>query len=191
MDECFTHVQWFGPVCEGTCALKTRRQPLTVSKLTLRVTQPSRQGRLMFYLFSTLYGSCWLPWRGQCFLFVCVCLCTRVCVCARVCVCMYMCVCVCVCVCVCMHVCVCEREERESVCVCVCFHAVYHCEYRVRTVFEGLWKFGENGIRFSRPWKSVKTEWCLWKFVNLWSSKKAREKLSAYQSETAFPNTKQ
>ena len=53
-----------------------------------------------------------------------------------------------------------------------------------------LW-FGENGISFSRPWKSVKTEWCLWKFVNLWSSEKAREKLSAYQSETAFPKTKQ
>ena len=63
--------------------------------------------------------------------------------------------------------------------------------YRVGTVFEGLWKFGENGISFSKPWKSVKTEWCLWKFVNLWSSEKAREKLSAYQSETAFPKTKQ
>ena len=37
---------------------------------------------------------------------------------------------------------------------------------RVRTVFEGLWKFGENGIHFSRPWKSVKTEGGLWKFVN-------------------------
>ena len=34
------------------------------------------------------------------------------------------------------------------------------------TVFEGLGKFGENGISFSRPWKSVKTEWGLWKFVN-------------------------
>ena len=53
-----------------------------------------------------------------------------------------------------------------------------------------LW-FGENAISFPRPWKSVKTEWCLWKFVNLWSSEKAREKLSAYQSETAFPKTKQ
>ena len=150
MDERFTHVQWFGPVCEGTCALKTRRQPLTVSKLTLPVTQPSRQGRLMFYLFSTLYGSCWLPWRGQCsFLVVCVCVFvhTRVCVCACVCVCV--CMYVCVCLCVCMHVCVCEREgererecvcacmyvyvrerrgERERECVCVCFHAVYHCE---------------------------------------------------------------
>ena len=37
---------------------------------------------------------------------------------------------------------------------------------RVRTVFEGLWKFRKNGISFSRPWKSVKTEWGLWKFVN-------------------------
>ena len=66
-----------------------------------------------------------------------------------------------------------------------------HIHDRVRTFFEGLWKFGENGISFSRPWKSVKTEWCLCKFVNLWSSEKAREKLSAYQSETAFPKTKQ
>ena len=40
------------------------------------------------------------------------------------------------------------------------------CLYRVRTVFEGLWKFRKNGISFSTPWKSVKTEWCLWKFVN-------------------------
>ena len=125
-------MQWFGPVCEGTCALKTRRQPLTVSKLTLPVTQPSRQGRLTFYLFSTLYGSCWLPWRGQCsFLVVCVCVfvhtrvCVCVCVCARVCVCVCMCLCVyvCVCLCVCMYVCVCEREkgrERENVCVHAC-----------------------------------------------------------------------
>ena len=37
---------------------------------------------------------------------------------------------------------------------------------RVRTVFEGLWKFRKNGISFSRPCKSVKTEWGLWKFVN-------------------------
>ena len=29
------------------------------------------------------------------------------------------------------------------------------------------WKFVENGISFSRPWKSVKTEWGLWKFVVL------------------------
>ena len=35
----------------------------------------------------------------------------------------------------------------------------------VRTVFGGLWKFGANGMIFSRPWKSVKTEWGLWKFV--------------------------
>ena len=35
----------------------------------------------------------------------------------------------------------------------------------VRMVFEGLWKIGENGICFSRPWKSVKTDWGLWKFV--------------------------
>ena len=28
------------------------------------------------------------------------------------------------------------------------------------------WKFGKNGISFSRPWKSMKTEWGLWKFVN-------------------------
>ena len=27
-------------------------------------------------------------------------------------------------------------------------------------------KFGKNGISFSRPWKCVKTEWGLWKFVN-------------------------
>ena len=38
--------------------------------------------------------------------------------------------------------------------------------HRVRTVLEGLWKLGRNGIRLSRPWKSVKTEWSLWKFVN-------------------------
>ena len=31
---------------------------------------------------------------------------------------------------------------------------------------QGLWKRGENGMSFSRPWKSVKTEWGLWKFVN-------------------------
>ena len=36
----------------------------------------------------------------------------------------------------------------------------------VHTVFEGLWKFGKNGISFSRPWKSVKTVWSLWRFVN-------------------------
>ena len=39
-------------------------------------------------------------------------------------------------------------------------------DYRVHMVFIGLWKFGENGISFSRPWKSVKTEWGLRKFVN-------------------------
>ena len=37
---------------------------------------------------------------------------------------------------------------------------------RVRMIFEGLWKFGENGIHFSRPWKFGKTEWGLWKFVS-------------------------
>lgn len=36
---------------------------------------------------------------------------------------------------------------------------------RICTVFECLWKLRENEIRFSRPWKSVKTEWGLWKFV--------------------------
>ena len=39
--------------------------------------------------------------------------------------------------------------------------------YRVHTVFEGLWKFGGNGISFSRPWKSVKTKWGLWRFVTV------------------------
>ena len=34
------------------------------------------------------------------------------------------------------------------------------------TVLEHLWKLGRNGICLSRPWKSVKTEWSLWKFVN-------------------------
>ena len=42
--------------------------------------------------------------------------------------------------------------------------------YRVCMVFEGLWKFEKNGKSFSRPWKSVKTEWGLCKFVNLWFS---------------------
>ena len=53
-----------------------------------------------------------------------------------------------------------------------------------------LWKFGKNGISFSRPWKcenwvgSVK----VWEFCGLQS---AREKLLAYQSETALPKTEQ
>ena len=57
-------------------------------------------------------------------------------------------------------------------------HTVFHSfqlgpvsnrSYKVRTVFEGLWKFRKNGISFSRPWKSVKTLsgiceslWILW-----------------------------
>ena len=44
------------------------------------------------------------------------------------------------------------------------------CMYRVHTVFEGLWKFGENHLPFSRPWRSGKNEqfnWGLWKLVNL------------------------
>ena len=54
----------------------------------------------------------------------------------------------------------------------VCVMCMYDCNWyecdsdRVRTVFEGLWKFRKNGISFSRPCKSVETEWGLWKFVN-------------------------
>ena len=40
------------------------------------------------------------------------------------------------------------------------------CHNRNRQGLRGLWKFGKDGIHFSRPWKSVKTEWGLWKFVN-------------------------
>ena len=38
-----------------------------------------------------------------------------------------------------------------------------------------LWKFRKNGIRFSRPRKSVKTEWGLW---ILWSSERYGKNIS-------------
>ena len=58
--------------------------------------------------------------------------------------------------------------------------------HRVCTVFESL---GTNRIHFSRPWKSGKTEWGLGNFLNFRGLQNAREKLSAYQSETSFPKT--
>ena len=52
--------------------------------------------------------------------------------------------------------------------------------YRVRAVFEGLGKFEGNGIRFSRPWKSVKTLVGSVKVCEFCGNQSAREELSAY-----------
>ena len=48
-------------------------------------------------------------------------------------------------------------------------HKTPQYSYRVRTVFEGLWKFVENEQPFSRPWKSLTNEQFsggLWKSLN-------------------------
>ena len=58
---------------------------------------------------------------------------------------------------------------------------------RVRTVFEGLWKFRKNGISFSRPWKSVKTEWGLWKFVNFVVFRALGKKFQLISQKLHFP----
>ena len=55
----------------------------------------------------------------------------------------------------------------------------------------GLWKFGENGIRFSRPWKVCENWVGSVKVCEFCGRQSTREKLSAHQSETAFPKTEQ
>ena len=59
---------------------------------------------------------------------------------------------------------------------------------RICTVFECLWKLRENEIRFFKALKVCKN-WV--GFVKVCDLQSAGENLSAYQSETAFPKTKQ
>ena len=87
-------------------------------------------------------------------------------------------------VCVMLEVMCSFRTRSTSVCGVLHIMEVT-CTFRTRSISvcvikqgsHSLWrslKFRENGISFSRPWKSVKTEWGLWKFVNLWSSEKGK-----------------
>ena len=64
---------------------------------------------------------------------------------------------------------------------------VWKLTHRVRAVFEGLGKFGENGISLSRPWKSVKTEWGLWKFVNFVDFRAPGETYQRISQKLHFP----
>ena len=50
-----------------------------------------------------------------------------------------------------------------------------------------LWKFGENEISFSRPWKSVKTLWGLWKFVNFVVFRALGENYQLISQKLHFP----
>ena len=79
-------------------------------------------------------------------------------------------------VCVMLEVMCSFRTRSTSVCGVLHIMEVT-CTFRTRSISvcvikqgsHSLWrslKFRENGISFSRPWKSVKTEWGLWKFVN-------------------------
>ena len=68
-----------------------------------------------------------------------------------------------------MYKCFMQREKNQwhsNTLLSIPIHIKHKATFRVRMVFEGLWKFWKNGIRFSSPWKSVKTEWGLWKVVN-------------------------